>query len=93
MILSIYPTDGHSMLPVRIIRIKNNSDFKHEFENMFNIYFSYRFEHYPLRIQSNKFYQGRIRGFFVSLCYESSIILSTEILRIVYQLAGVKCQE
>ena len=45
------------MLPVKSIWITKYLDFKREFENIFNIYFTYRYEPYPLRIQSNKFHE------------------------------------
>ena len=45
-------------LPVKSIWITKYLDFKREFENIFNIYISYRYEPYSLQIQSNKFHEG-----------------------------------
>ena len=44
-----------TLLPVKIIRIAKYSDFKREFQNIFNIYFSYTYDPYPLRNQPKKF--------------------------------------
>ena len=43
------------LLTVKGIRIAKYSDFKRQFQNIFNIYFSYTSDPYPLRNQPNKF--------------------------------------
>ena len=62
---------------MKIIWTAKYLNFKREFENIFNIYFSYRYEPYPLRIQSNKFHEGTygVRFQIQFLCSQHILVL------------------
>ena len=45
-------------VPAEIIWTTKYLEFKREFENMFNIYFSFTYDPYPLRNQPNQFHEG-----------------------------------